>query len=85
MFEYGSATIHGMAVAGLAVVVGTSLMLWRLGSSYARRYVLLNGAMPRLTWMFRRADDPELERARRIALLLVPLYFVGAALYILGS
>jgi hypothetical protein len=38
-----------------------------------------------MTWMFHRADDPELERNRRLALAILPLYLVGVILYLAAT
>jgi hypothetical protein len=57
-------------------------VLWLLGSRFTKGYVAKHGAMPRLTWMFHRSLDPELEVHRRQALLFLPFYLVGAFLYL---
>ena len=67
----------------LALVMATSFGLLVLGRRYARGYVARHGAMPPATWMFQRADDPELETMRRVALALLPLYLIAAAIYLL--
>jgi hypothetical protein len=41
--------------------------------------------MPRLSWMFRRSPDHELEVHRRQALLVLPLYLVGIVLYLVAT
>jgi hypothetical protein len=71
-----------MTIAALAVVAVTSVALVILGRRYTRRYVARNGAMPPMTWMFRRTDDPELEEPRRLALGLLPIYLVALILYL---
>jgi hypothetical protein len=67
----------------LALVMATSFGLLILGRRYLRGYVARHGTAPPATWMFRRADDPELESLRRVALTLLPLYLIAAILYLL--
>jgi hypothetical protein len=62
------------------VVGATSIALWYFGQRFARRYVAIHGVLPPLTWMFRRAEDAELESFRRRALLTLPFYFVALAI-----
>ena len=62
------------------VVGATSIALWYFGQRFARRYIAINGVLPPLTWMFRRATDPELEAYRRRALLTVPFYLVAVVI-----
>jgi hypothetical protein len=74
-------TIAALLASG--VVGGTSLALWYFGSRYARRYVAINGVMPPLTWMFRRATDRDLEMYRRRALAFLPFYLVAVVILII--
>jgi hypothetical protein len=71
-----------VTIAALAVVAVTSVALVVLGRRYTRTYVAQKGAMPPMTWMFRRTDDPELERPRRLALGLLPIYLVALVVYL---
>jgi hypothetical protein len=71
-----------MTIAALAVVAVTSVALVVLGRRYTRTYVAKHRAMPPMTWMFRRTDDPELERPRRLALGLLPIYLVALVVYL---
>ena len=68
------------ALLATGVIGATSIALWYFGQKFARRYVAINGVLPPLTWMFRRATDPELERFRRRALAFVPFYLVAVAI-----
>jgi hypothetical protein len=72
-----------ITIAALGIVTVTSLVLWLMGNRFTRRFVALTGAMPPLTWMFRRTQDAELERSRRTALRILPLYLIALALYLL--
>jgi len=72
-----------VALASLSVLVGTSLFLWLFGQRYSRVYQRTHRALPPLTWMFTRTDDPELERWRRPALAILPFYLVAFVLYLL--
>jgi hypothetical protein len=71
-----------VAIAALSVLIGASLFLWLFGQRYSRRYRDLHRAMPPLTWMFQSTDDPELERWRKPALLILPFYLVALVLYL---
>ena len=71
-------TIPALLASG--VVAATSIALWFFGNRFSRRYVAINGALPPLTWMFRRSSDPELEGLRRRALVVVPFYLVAVAI-----
>jgi hypothetical protein len=70
------------AFAALAVITVGSVALWALGRRFMRRYYAINGRLPPSTWMFRRADDAELESSRRLALGLLPLYLLALFLYL---
>ena len=63
----------------------TSVVLWLHGSRFTKGYVAKYGAMPRLTWMFHRVEDAELEGHRRRALFILPLYLVGALVYLAAT
>ena len=63
----------------------TSVLLWLFGSRFTKAYIARYGELPRLTWMFRRTQDPELEAHRRQALLVLPLYLVGIVLYLAAT
>jgi hypothetical protein len=87
MFELSSRShpLSILAFVGLGIVVVTSVVLWVFGSRFTKGYVAKYGAMPRLTWMFHRTQDPELEGHRRRALLVLPLYLVGAFVYLAAT
>lgn len=72
-----------MEFTALALVMSTSFGLLVLGRRYLRGYVARHGTMPPARWMFQRAEDPELERLRRVALALLPFYLVAAVIYLL--
>jgi hypothetical protein len=72
-----------MPFFALTVVMATSVVLMVLGRRYFRGYFRRHGTQPPATWMFRRADDPDLERVRRIALVLLPFDVIAAAIYLL--
>jgi hypothetical protein len=74
-----------ITIAALGIVTVTSLVLWLMGNRFTRRFVALTGAMPPLTWMFRRTQDEELERSRRAALAVLPVYLVALGLYLFQS
>ncbi len=71
-----------ITIAALGIVTVTSVVLWLMGNRFTRRFIALNGAMPPLTWMFRRTQDEELERSRRTAIGVLPIYLVALALYL---
>ena len=66
----------------LGIVAVTSVLLLIFGRRYTRGFVARYRAAPPLTWMFRTEPDPELERARRQALLVLPIYLVALAIYL---
>ena len=74
----GPVTIPALLASG--VVAATSIAIWYFGQRFARRYTVLNGTLPPLTWMFRRAADPELETFRRRAIVFVPFYLVAVGI-----
>jgi hypothetical protein len=85
MFYPGRPTIPGMqpiAIAALGVVTVMTFVLYVLGRRFTRAYFDKHHAMPRLTWMFHRTGDPELEASRRLALGLLPIYLVALYLYL---
>ena len=63
----------------------TSVVLWLFGSRFTKGYVAKYREMPRLTWMFHRSPDPDLEMYRRQALFVLPLYLVGVIVYLVSS
>ena len=71
-----------VAIASLSLLIGGSLGLWLFGARFSRRYRELHHATPPYRWMFTRTDDPELERWRRPALLVLPFYLVALVLYL---
>ena len=71
------------AFAAIAVVTVCTFVLYVLGRRFTRGYIARHREMPRLTWMFHRSDDPELEANRRLALAIVPIYLVALAVYLL--
>jgi len=71
------------ALLASGVVGATSIALWFFGSKFARRYVAINGVLPPMTWMFRRAVDRDLESYRRRALAVLPFYLVAVAIVLL--
>jgi hypothetical protein len=71
------------AIAALSLLVGGSVGLWMFGSRFSRRYVELRGSLPPLMWMFTRTDDAELERWRRPALAVLPIYLIALVVYLL--
>jgi hypothetical protein len=78
MFEQlEEASLSILAFVGLGIVAVTSDVQWLFGSRFTKGCIAKYGEMPRLTWMFRRSQDPELEVHRRQALLVLPLYLVG--------
>ena len=72
-----------MGLLALSVLSVSSVALWVMGRRYARRYHALHGTIPPATWMFRKADDPELEEPRRFALLLLPIDLAALVVYFL--
>lgn len=73
------------AFIALGIVAVTSVVLWLSGSRFTKGYVARYGSMPRLAWMLQKTDDPELERHRRTALAILPLYLVGAIVYLAAT
>lgn len=71
------------AIIALAILGGTSVVLWTLGRRFTRRFEAKTGTMPPWNWMFRRTDDPELEESRRFALVLLPVMVVALVVYLL--
>src|SRR4051812_36539561 len=71
------------AIAALSLLIGGSFGLWMFGSRFSRRYVELRGSLPPLMWMFTRTEDAELERWRRPAPALLPIYLVALVVYLL--
>ena len=71
-----------LAIAALSGVMVLSVVIFGLGRRYLRGYQERYHANPPSFWMFTRAEDPELERLRRTALLLLPFYAVAAIVYL---
>jgi hypothetical protein len=71
-----------VTIASLSLLVGGSLGLWLFGSRFSRRYRELRGAMPPYLWLFTPTDDPELERWRRPALAVLPVYLIALVIYL---
>ena len=71
-----------LPVIALTLFMSVSFALLILGRRYLHGYVDRHHAQPPSMWMFRRADDPELERLRRAALALLPFYVVAAVVYL---
>jgi hypothetical protein len=71
-----------MPFFALTVVMATSVGLMVLGRRYFRAYFSRHGTQPPATWMFRRANDPDLERVRRVALLLLPIDVLAILIYL---
>jgi hypothetical protein len=74
--------VQPVALFALGIVTVASVVLWFLGQKYTRRHVAIHGSMPRLTWMFHRVEDEELERSRRQAIGLLPVYLIALVLYL---
>lgn len=71
-----------LVLAELGVVTVCAVALWFLGAQYSRRYIAKRRARPPATWMFQRTDDPDLERPRRTALVVLPIFLVALVLYL---
>ncbi|MBI3751903.1 MAG: hypothetical protein HY263_09650 [Chloroflexi bacterium] len=71
-----------VAIASLSILIGVSLFLWLFGQRFSRRYRETRGVMPPMTWMFRPTGDRELERWRRPALAILPIYLIALVLYL---
>lgn len=71
-----------LALAALAVITVLSVALWFLGVRYSRAYVAKHRARPPMTWMFHGTGDPDLERPRRFALALLPIFLVALVVYL---
>ena len=71
-----------VAIASLSLLIGGSFGLWMFGQRFSRRYREIRGVLPPYTWMFTRTDDAELERWRRPALAILPVYLVALVLYL---
>jgi hypothetical protein len=75
--------MQALPFAALGVVTVCAVALWFLGARYSRRYIAKHRARPPLTWMFRNTRDPDLEGSRRAALLILPIFLVALAVYML--
>ena len=71
-----------LAIAALATVTVLSVALWFLGVRYSRAYVAKHRARPPATWMFHDTGDPDLERPRRFALALLPVFLIALVVYL---
>jgi hypothetical protein len=71
-----------VAIAALSLVIGGSLGMWLFGTRFSRRYFQMHGVLPPFNWLFIRTDDAELERWRRPALAILPVYLVALVLYL---
>jgi hypothetical protein len=76
------AAMSVVTIASLSLLIGGSLGLWLFGARFSRRYREMRGALPPYTWMFKPTDDPELERWRRPALAILPIYLIALVLYL---
>ena len=74
-----------LALLALAIVSVTSIALLISGRRFAFRYHARNGTMPPWNWMFTRTDDPELERPRRAALGLLPVFLIALVFYVIQT
>jgi hypothetical protein len=72
-----------VVIALISVLTLTSVVLWAVGRRFLRRHIARYGTMPPSTWMFRRSEDPELERYRRFALGILPVYLIALVLFLL--
>ena len=81
MFERSSVPISSFIALG--IVAMTSVLLLIFGRRYTRGFVTLYRAAPPLTWMFRKEPDPDLERTRRQALAVLPIYLIALVVYLL--
>ena len=71
-----------LALAALVVISACTVQLYVLGRRFRRGHVERRGVVPRTTWMFHDSGDPELERSRRLALAILPVYLVALAVYL---
>jgi hypothetical protein len=72
-----------LTIASLSLLIGASFGLWMFGQRFSRRYRETHGTQPPYLWMFTGTDDPDLERWRRPALAVLPVYLVALVLYLL--
>ena len=75
-------SMQPLAFAALGLATVGAVLLWFLGARYSRRYIANHQARPPLLWMFQGTGDPELEGPRRTALVVLPFFLVGVALYL---
>ena len=71
-----------LPVAALAMASGMAIGLWALGRRFARDYLRRYGTIPPNTWMFKREPDPDLERTRRFALVVLPILVASLLIYL---
>jgi hypothetical protein len=74
--------VQPLAIAALAIITVLSVALWFLGVRYSRAYISKHHTRPPMTWMFHGTGDPELERPRRFALGLLPIFLVALVIYL---
>jgi uncharacterized membrane protein YoaK (UPF0700 family) len=74
--------VQPLAFAALAVITVLSFVLFVLGRRFMHAYYEKHHLMPPMTWMFHATGDPELERPRRLALALLPIYLLALVLYL---
>jgi len=75
--------VNPVALFALLVASTVAVALWIQGRRYVRRYAELHHRAPPAMWMFQKTDDPELERPRQTALILLPFFLVALAVYLL--
>ncbi len=74
-----------LAIAAVAVALGTGLGMYIYGRQYSRRYIQEHRRMPPKTWLFRSQVDPLLEFPRRRSLSLLPILILAAVVYVLNT
>jgi hypothetical protein len=79
------ASMQPLAFVALGLATVGAVLLWFLGARYSRRYIAKHQARPPMMWMFQGTGDPELEGPRRTALVVLPFFLVGIALYLFRS
>jgi hypothetical protein len=77
--------MNALAVLALSVASVTAIAIWVQGNRFVRRYGQVHRARPPAMWMFRKTDDPDLERPRRTALFLLPFFLVSVVVYLLRT
>jgi hypothetical protein len=74
-----------LAIAALAVALGTAFVIWIMARQFSRRYAEVHRRIPPPTWMFRTQTDPLLEEPRRRALALLPILVIAAVVYVVNA